>query len=85
MELTKEHEDALWAVRSGGDVFSLLTAKLLRECEQDGFVTTGPVMGEYGDGSNREPYFGARTTIKGLVFLQAALDAEGVGRKAKKK
>jgi hypothetical protein len=71
MKLTEEHKKALWAVRKGADIFSLLTAKLLRECEKDGLVTITQAMGNYGDGTNREPYFGAIMTGKGLVEVLA--------------
>jgi hypothetical protein len=77
MELTAEHENALWAVRNGGDIFSLSTAMLLRDCQEEGLVTIGAAMGKYGDGTNREPYFGAMITAKGKKALKAALNSGG--------
>ena len=81
MELTAEHENALWAVRNGADVFSLLAAKLLRDCEKDGLVAITPAMGEYGDGTKREPYFGAVITGKGKeVLVDAIINGPSSGR-----
>ncbi len=66
--LSNKHLTALMAVMDGADVFNLITAKALRECEKFGFVEICSAMGEY-DPLKQLPYFGAITTRKGKEFI----------------
>lgn len=74
--------EAMLAVKNGADVFSYGIAKALREVEQSDpeLIDICKAMGNYGDGSNREPYFGAILTPKGQAalreFTHAAADRD---------
>lgn len=67
MRLTSKHKEAMRQVINGGDVFDYGLARLLREVQRvdKSLIKIGKAKGDYGDGSGREPYFGAILTAKG--------------------
>jgi len=74
LDLTTGHIEALKEVEFGGDVFGYVTAKLLRECEQEELVMICKVMGDY-KGNGQLPYFGCIITAEGRRILQNYLSA----------
>lgn len=76
-EFTREHIEAMEAVRGGADVPDYLGAMKLREIERKRpeLVSIGPIRGKYGKGE-RLPYFGAILTDEGIQFLNSH-EAEG--------
>ena len=73
-KLSQAHLEAMLQVRNGADVFSLETARLLREVtDYDGFaVRIVEPMGEY-DGASLQPYFGAILSKDGENLLKRAV------------
>lgn len=77
--LTDAHYEAMRAVTNGADVFSYVTARLLREVEatKPAFITVTDAMGDYNP-VGQLPYFGAILTGKGKDALKARRAKAGV-------
>ena len=74
MQLTDVHKSAMRKVASGADVFDYGLAKSLREVEKIApeMIRITGAMGDYGDGRNQEPYFGAILTKEGRRAIKSA-------------
>jgi hypothetical protein len=74
VQLTKEHREAMAAVRNGADVYSYATALRLREVERayPDLVDIGPAMNPPPNGADQQPYFGAILTAAGKDALAKA-------------
>ena len=71
--LNAKHKKAMAAVKDGADVFDYAIARKLREVQRanPSLIRIVRPLGDYGDGSRREPYFGAKLTKKGLAEIGA--------------
>ena len=71
MKYTKEHLEAMEAVREGADVTGYLLAKTLREVEgaNPEYIWIGERAGDYPNMKEKLPYFGCILTDEGRAFL----------------
>ncbi len=72
VSLTGAEKCALLAVRDGADVFGYGLALTLRQIERKvpEYITITKARGNYGDGTGREPYFGAIATAAGILAAE---------------
>ena len=69
MKLTKAHMALLKEVDGGADVWGIVEATLLRQCEKDGLVVICKPQAD-PPGEKRQPYFGCILTSKGKSVLK---------------